>query len=145
MNRLLIALPALVVAASAAFAGPIEDREAIMKGFGDAMKTLVPIAKGEAAFDAATVAAGLAAINDGAQKIDVAALFPAGSDQGDTEASPKIWENLADFTARVDKLKADAAAGAAAKPADAEAFKAVFGAVAGNCGSCHETYRLKKG
>ena len=145
MRKILLALPLLAIAGSAAMADPIEDREAIMKGFGQALKTLVPIAKGEAAFDAAAVAAGLAAINDGAQKLDVVALFPAGSTSEDSTASPAIWENFADFTARAEKLKTDAAAAAAANPADLDAFRAVFGTVAGNCNGCHETYRLKKG
>lgn len=145
MKKLLLALPLLAMTVAAAAADPYADRVAIMKSNGEAMKVLVPVAKGEAPFDAAVVAAALGKINEGAQKIDVAALFPAGSNTGDSTAAPAIWENLADFTAKVDKFKADAAAAAAANPADADAFKAVFGPLAGNCGGCHETYRIKKG
>lgn len=145
MKKLLLALPVLALATSMSFADALEDREAIMKGFGEAMKTLVPVAKGEAAFDAAVVAAALGKIDEGAKKIDVAVLFPAGSNTGESTASPKIWEDMAGFTAKMDKFKADAAAAAAAKPADVDAFKATFGGLAGNCGGCHEAYRIKKG
>ncbi|MFZ1681479.1 MAG: cytochrome c [Rhizobiaceae bacterium] len=145
MKKLLIAAALMIATSAVAADDPIKARSDIMKSFGGAMKVLVPVAKGEAAYDAAAVNAALAAINEGAQKIDVAALFPAGSTNADTTAAPAIWENMADFTARADKLKADAAAAAAANPADADAFKAVFGPLSGNCGGCHETYRIKKG
>lgn len=144
MRKIFLAAPLLAMAATVAMADPIEDREAIMKGFGKAMQSLAPIAKGEAPFDAAVVAAGLAAINEGAQKIDVVALFPPGSNTGESTAAPAIWENFDDFTARAEKLKSDAAAAAAANPADLDAFRAIFGGVAGNCGGCHEKYRIKK-
>ncbi|MBK8458458.1 MAG: cytochrome c [Phyllobacteriaceae bacterium] len=145
MKKLLLALPLLALTSTATLADPYADRTAIMKSFGEAMKVLVPTVKGEAAYDAAAVAAALGKIGEGAAKIDVAALFPAGSNTGESIASPKIWENMADFTARMDKFKAAAAAAATANPADVEAFKATFGPLAGNCGECHENYRIKKG
>ncbi len=86
----------------------------------------------------------LKTLSEDAQKIDVAALFPEGTDKGDTEASPKIWEDMAGFQAKVDKFKTDAAAALAAAPADLDALKVEFGKVAANCGGCHETFRIKK-
>jgi cytochrome c556 len=107
---------------------------------------LVPIAKGEKPFDAAAVLAALQTLNDDAQKLDVAVLFPAGSETGgDTTASPKIWEDPAGFQAAVDKFKADADAAVAAPPQDAAAVGATVGALGKNCGGCHETFRIKKG
>jgi cytochrome c556 len=100
--------------------------------------------KGEKPFDAAVVLDALQSINNHAQKLDVATLFPAGTDQGDTEASPKIWEDMAGFQAKVDKFRTDAAAAVAAPPQDVEALKATLGAVGSNCGGCHETFRIKK-
>ena len=44
----------------------------------------------------------------------------------------------------VDKFKTEAAAAAAANPADLAAFQAEFGNLTKNCGACHETYRIKK-
>lgn len=146
MKKLLAALTAAAFGASVftASADILEDREAIMKSFGKSLfGALSPIIKGEKPFDAAAVSAALADIDANAKKIDVAALFPAGS-TGEA-ASPKIWEDLADFTAKMDKFKADAAAAATANPQDIEALKTQFDAINGNCGGCHEAYRVKKG
>ena len=145
MKRLILAASAFALTLSIVHADPIEDREALMKSFGKAVGALVPIAKGEKAFDAAEVHAGLVALNTEVQKLDVAALFPEGSTNAESTASPKIWEDMAGFQKAADKFKADAAAAAAAPPADLAAFQATFGTVTGNCGACHETYRIKKG
>jgi cytochrome c556 len=146
MKKLLASLTmaALGAAVFTASADNLEDRELIMKGLGKAaFATLGPIVKGEAPFDAALVSAALADIDANAKKIDIAVHFPAGS-TGEA-GSPKIWENLPDFTAKMDKLKADAAAALAANPQDIESLKTQFGAITQNCGGCHETYRIKKG
>ncbi|HEY6631043.1 MAG TPA: cytochrome c [Rhizobiaceae bacterium] len=146
MRKLIFAISALAFVTSAAFADPIADRQALMKANGKAMGTLVPIAKGEKPFDAAVVLAALQTLNDDAQKLDVAVLFPPGSETGgETTASPKIWEDPAGFQADVDKFKADAAAAVAAPPQDAAALGATVGAIGRNCGGCHETFRIKKG
>jgi cytochrome c556 len=143
MKKLLLVLSMIGLSASATLADPIADREAAMKGLGKAVGTIAPFAKGEAPFDAAAISAALTALNESAQKIDVAVMFPAGSNSD--EASPKIWENLADFQAKMDQLKADTAAAAAAPAADLAGLQAQFGAVTKNCGGCHELYRVKKG
>lgn len=145
MKKLILAFALTALSATASFADPIADRQAIMKAVGKAVGSVVPIAKGEAPFDAAAVAAAFATINENVQKMDVAALFPAGSETGDTTASPKIWEDMAGFQAAVDKYKADVAAAVAANSADLPTFQAQFGAVTKNCGACHEVYRIKKG
>jgi cytochrome c556 len=114
MKKLLLAISLFALTASAATADPIADRKALMKANGKAVGQLAAIAKGEQPFDAAVVQAALQTLNDDAQKLDVATLFPPGSDAGDTTASPKIWEDMAGFQAGVDKFKADAAAALAA-------------------------------
>lgn len=146
MRKLIFAISALALVTSAALADPIADRQALMKSNGKAMGVLVPITKGEKPFDAAVVLDALQTLSDDAQKMDVAVLFPAGSDVGgDTTASPKIWEDPAAFQAAVDKFKADTAAALAAPPQDAAALGATVGAIGANCGGCHETFRVKKG
>lgn len=144
MKKLLVALSLSIVAVTAVHADPYADRSAIMKALGKAVGSVAPIAKGEAPFDAAAVAAAFTAMNTEAQKIDVAALFPEGSATGDSTAAPKIWEDMAGFTAAMDKFKTEVAAADAAKPADLAAFQAQFGTVTKNCGACHELYRVKK-
>lgn len=148
MNRLIsfAAAPLLAVAvfAASANAGPLEDRQALMKDQGKAVGSVTPIVKGEKPFDAAVVTAALKKLNEDAQKIDVATLFPAGSDQGKTTVSPKVWADSAGFAAAVEKYKADTAAAVAADPKDLDSFKVAFKQVSDNCGACHQTYRIKK-
>lgn len=133
-----------LLTAGAAHADAIADRQAIMKDMGRSVGQLAPMVKGDKPFDAVTALAALEKINADAKKFDVDALFPAGSDQGDTEASPKIWENKQDFVKHVEKFRSDAAAALAAKPADLDALKPAFQQVAANCGSCHQAYLVKK-
>jgi len=144
MRKLVIAISMLSLAASAAFADPILDRQGLMKERGKLVGGLAKIAKGEADFDAAAVLTALQALQVNAEKVDVDALFPAGSDSGDTTASPKIWEDMAGFKAAEDKYLADVKAAAAAAPADVDALKAQVNTIGGDCGTCHQTYRVKK-
>lgn len=145
MKRFAVIASVAALFATSLNAGPIEDREALMKALGKAVGSVAPIAKGEKEFDAGAVLAALQEIDAQAQKLDVAALFPEGSTNDQSEAAPKIWEDPASFQAAVDKFKADAAAAVAAAPADLDAFRAQFGAVTQNCGGCHQDFRLKKG
>jgi cytochrome c556 len=140
---MLLAAAAFAMAGVVAHADPIQDREALMKSFGQSMGQLAPVAKGEKPFDAAAVQAALATLNERAQKFDAAALFPEGS-IGNSEASPKIWEDWAGFTAKVDKFKADVATAAGSPPADVAALQASVGMIGQNCGGCHEAFRVKK-
>ena len=96
MRKLIFAISALALVTSAALADPIADRQALMKANGKAMGALVPMAKGEKPFDAAVVLEALKTLNDNVQKIDVAVLFPAGSDTGAIRPllrkSGKTWQ-----------------------------------------------------
>ncbi|CAN7372262.1 c-type cytochrome [Mesorhizobium caraganae] len=145
MRKLVIAISMLSLAASAAFADPILDRQGLMKERGKLVGGLSKIAKGEADFDAAAVLTALQALQVNAEKVDVDALFPAGSDSGDTTASPKIWQDMAGFKTTNEKYVADVKAAVAAAPADVDALKAQIGTLGSDCGTCHQTYRVKKG
>ena len=145
MRKLVIAISMLSLAASAAFADPILDRQGLMKERGKLVGGLSKIAKGEADFDAAAVLTALQALQVNAEKVDVDALFPAGSDSGDTTASPKIWQDMAGFKTANEKYVADVKAAVAAAPADVDALKAQIGTLGNDCGTCHQTYRVKKG
>lgn len=144
MRKFAFALSILAVGTTIAFAGPIEDRKALMKANGGAIGALAGIAKGEKPFDAAAVAQALKTLSEDTQKFDVAALFPEGSGTGDTAASPKIWEDMAGFTAATDAWKKAVADAVAANPQDVAALAPHVGAIGKTCGVCHETYRLNK-
>jgi len=113
-----------------------------MKSVATATKEASAYAKGTTPFDAAKAKALLQVYVDAAAKMPT--LFPDDSKTGgDTTAAPKIWEDMAGFKAAFAKFSADATAGMAAT--DTASFAAAFGKVTGNCQSCHEVYRVKKG
>ena len=136
---------ALGFASTAAFSAddPISTRKAIMKSVGAAAGAGGGMLKGEIPFNPAVANLALRTMDAAASTFGD--YFPDGSQSGmDTEASPKIWEDMAGFDAKVADFKAATAAAVEAKPADLDSFKAAFGNVAQNCKSCHEGYRVKK-
>lgn len=144
MRKLVIAISMLAFAGSVAYADPIKDRQALMKERGKLAGQISKVVKGETPFDAAAVLDALKALEANAEKFDADKLFPAGSDKGDTTAAPKIWEDMAGFKAAEDKFLADAKAAVASPPADVDALKAQLNTLGGDCGTCHQTYRIKK-
>lgn len=145
MTRIVLAAAAvaLAVTAVAAQSDPIAARKALMKKNGDEAKIVTTMVKGEAPFDAAKVQSAFATFADSAAKAP--ALFPDNSTTGgETAALPAIWENKADFDARLAKF-GSAAKEAEGKVKDLDSLKATWGAFAkDNCGGCHEKYRAKK-
>jgi cytochrome c556 len=121
---------------------PIAARRALMKSNGEATAAANKMAKGETPFDIAKVRDVYQVYTDVAAKMH--SYFPANSKTGgDTIASPKIWENMADFEARfvawgkdIEKAKLDTK--------DLDTFKAQFANLTKACASCHENYRLKR-
>ena len=144
MRKLVLAVSLLALGASAANADAVKDRRELMKERGRMVGTLSKMAKGEAPFDAAAALTALQALQANAERFDAAALFPAGTDAGDTEASPKIWQDMDGFNADEDKFLAAVKAANAAAPADVEALKVQVGAIGASCGACHQSFRLKK-
>lgn len=118
------------------------DRESTMKKIGGSLGALSAIAKGEKPYDAEVVKTSLTTVSESIKVFPT--YFPEGSEQASEEASPKIWENKADFEARAAKLGADADALLAELPADQAAVGVALGTLGKNCAACHENYRLKK-
>lgn len=118
-------------------------RQEMMKKVGGAMGALAGIAKGEKPYDAEVVKTALTTMDQVSKTFPE--YFPAGSETGhETEASPKIWENMADFTAKSHAFGKEAETVLAALPADQAAVGAALGPIGKSCGGCHETYRIKK-
>ena len=142
-KRLATAVAFVAFATTVAFAGPIEDRQAIMKGVAGATKTAVGMAKGETPYDDAKAKQVFQVYVDAAEKMPD--LFPAGTEKGnDTTASPKIWDDMSGFKAAFAKFGADSQAAMAAST-DQASFGKALGGVTKHCGSCHESFRVKKG
>lgn len=142
-------LSALALASALAFPAahaaddqdPIEVREGIMKTMGKNMKAMGAMAKGAEPFVAAQFATHAQALAAAAGK-DLIAAFPAGSDLGETEAKPEIWENMDDFKARDADMKEKAKAlVATSADGDQAAMTAAFGELGKVCKGCHEKYR----
>ena len=137
---------AALVAASAATAviaqgDPVATRKGLMKGVGGENRNATEMLDGKQPFDLAKAKGVFTTMSANADKMP--ALFPDNSKTGgDTAALPVIWENKADFDAKMAKFSADAKA-AANKTTDAASFKAAVGEVRQNCGGCHNTYRKK--
>lgn len=142
MKRSVLAGVAIILAVGTGVAAdePIKARKELMKANGAATKVVIPIMKGAAPFKLDDVQAALKNYIEAADKAP--ALFPAGSDKGETNALPAIWANKSDFDARFAKLGAESKAALVAIT-DEASFKANFPPVLKNCGSCHETYRAK--
>lgn len=142
-NAVALALAAMFIAGQAYAADPQQDRQETMKGVGQSMGMLGKTAKSEIDFDAEAVKTAFQNMNNAAKEF--ADQFPEGSETGhDTEASPNIWSDRDGFNAAVKQFESDTADAVAAAPQNLDEFKAAFGKVAKNCGTCHEKYRVKK-
>jgi cytochrome c556 len=142
MIRILCALSAVALGATMVLAqnlAPIKERQNAMKKISDDAKVLNAMAKGEAPFDAAKATALLAGWEETAKKLPN--LFPDDSKTGEkTRAKAEIWQNKADFNAKIADF-AKAVSEAKAKAPSADSFKAAFPAIGKACGNCHEKYR----
>jgi cytochrome c556 len=120
-------------------------RQAIMSSVGAAAGLGGGLMKGEIAYSPAAGKAAIAAMR--AASLTFGDYFPDGSNTGDTEAAPAIWDNRAGFDAEIAKFAAATGtameAAGRAGPADLDAFKAAMGPVFGTCKSCHEGFRVK--
>ena len=140
--RSVLAVAALAVGITAVVAqqDPIAARRAIMKANGQQAGIGSKMVKGEEPFSLEKAQKIFATYQDVAK---AHALFPDSSKTGDTNALPAVWENKADFEARLTKLATEAKAAEGAVK-DLDSFKAQFTEVTKNCGGCHQTYRQKK-
>lgn len=130
-------------AVTAVAADPIKERKELMKQVGASTKAASEFATGKTPFDEAKAAEAMQTISANAEKLPT--LFPDTSKTGgETEAAPKIWEDMAGFVAAAEKMKTAAAQGVGAAAQGIGAYKAAFGEVVKNCKSCHEAYRIKK-
>jgi len=138
---LAVAVVALGVTAVVAQSDPIATRKALMKDNGKQSGVAKAMIEGKEPFDLAkakVVLATFAAVYDKGKN-----LWPDNSKSGgDTASLPAIWENKADFEAKLAKLSSDAKAKDAGVK-DLDSFKAAMGDIGKDCGGCHNTYRKK--
>ena len=137
---LAVAAVALGVTTVTAQQDPIAARKAIMKANGEQAGIGAKMNRGEEPFDLAKAKKIFVTYQEVAK---THALWPDSSKTGDTAALPAVWENKADFEAKLTKMANDAKAAEAAVK-DVDTFKAQFTEVQKNCGGCHQTYRKRQ-
>ena len=120
-----------------------EYRQSTFNMVGQHFGVLAAMAKGKVEFDAATFTKNAEAVEM------LSRLTPNGfMVEGATKksrAKDAIWEDKADFDAKVAEFQtASAALVEAAKSGDADKAKAAFGGVGKTCKGCHQPYRSKK-
>ena len=142
MTRTVLAIACLVFGATALVAqsDPIAARKALMKANGDQSKIATEMLEGKRPFDLEAAKKVFVVFAEAGEKAP--ALFPDNSKNGDTAALPPVWDNKADFNARLTKFASQAKTAADATK-DLETFKIQIAEVRKNCGGCHQTYRKK--
>lgn len=120
---------------------PIAARRALMKRNGGEAKAAFDMIRGATPFDAVAAADAMNALSTDLAILPT--LFPPGSDQGDTKASPDIFTNMDDFKALAARLQTDAKAAAGAAGNGLDAFKVAFDAINADCRACHQKYRMR--
>jgi cytochrome c556 len=120
---------------------PIAARKALMKTNGDQNRIATEMLEGKRPFNLDEAKKIFVVFSEAGEKAP--ALFPDNSKTGgDTAALPPVWENKADFNAKLAKFASESkAAGEATK--DLETFKVQITEVRKNCGGCHQTYRKR--
>ena len=134
------AIAVLGVTAVVAQSDPIAGRKAIMKENGNQSRIAREMIDGKQPFNVDAAKKVLTTFGDTNDKVK--AMWPDSSKAGDTAALPAIWENKADFDAKMVKFSADSKA-AAAKVTNLDSFKAEMGEIGKSCGGCHQTYRKR--
>jgi cytochrome c556 len=129
--------------AAAQFAKPedaVRYRRAAFTVMGAHFGRVAAMANGRIPFDAKAAAdnAELAAMMS---KLPFAG-FVDGSDQGQTNALPKIWTEQEKFRAGAAKMQEELVKlNAAAKTGNVDTIKAAVGSAGGTCKACHDAYR----
>ena len=143
MIRTALAVAVLAFAATALVAqsDPIAARKALMKANGDQNRVATDMLEAKRPFSLDDAKKVFATFAEAGEKAP--ALFPDDSKTGgDTAALPPIWENKADFNARLAKFASESKAAMDATK-DLDSFKIQITEVRKNCGGCHQTYRKR--
>ena len=145
IGKSIVVVAVLVFGVTAAAAQSCQDninkRQALMTRSGDMAKIGSAMIKGDTPFDLAKVQQVFAAFAEDAGAMPT--LFPDCSKTGDhTTAAPAIWDRPDDFKAAIAKFTADVKA-AQDNTKDLDTLKTNFQTIGKDCGSCHQTFRVK--
>lgn len=125
--------------------GIVKERMDAMVLISEDTKLIGQMLRGRTSYDPAVIAKAAERItaHSGAA---LTRLFPEGSLEGVSEASPAIWNDWTRFAALADQL--EGASQTLSETASAEGAKkevaAAFGALAQSCKACHAEFRIEK-
>jgi cytochrome c556 len=140
-TALVVAMLAFGATALVAQSDPIAARKALMKSNGDQNRVATDMLEAKRPFNLDDAKKVFATFAEAGEKAP--ALFPDDSKTGgDTAALPPVWENKADFNARLAKFASESKAAMDATK-DLDSFKIQITEVRKNCGGCHQTYRKR--
>lgn len=124
--------------------GIVKERMEMMKGIGDAMKTMGAMLKDEAPFEPAIIAEQAAYLTEHARKIPD--MTPEGSNDHPSEALAIIWLEWDDYVTSANKLadEGEKLVDVASNGADLTETRAQFINVSKTCGTCHDRFRKPK-
>lgn len=140
------AVVALATPAAAQFAKPedaIKYRQSALFVMGQHFGRIGAMANGRTPFDAKLAAENADIVAEMAKLPWVA--FGAGTDKGaPTKAKSEIWTDQAKFKEASEKLVSESSKlAAAAKTGNLDNLKTAFGATAGTCKACHDSFRAQ--
>ena len=142
----LLSLVVLFITTTVFAQDAIQTRKDLMRNNLGAMKIAAGMAKGKIAFNAQTAELTMRTMNAvaiGFGKFYGPDAKPPANTKARFSASPEIWKNMGGFEAAVTKFRADTSAAIKAASTGENEWKAAFGTVAKNCGTCHQSYRVK--
>ena len=142
MKRLVFAAAFAVLGITAVVAqsDPIAARKALMKENNNQVLIARQMIDGTQPFNLARARNVFATFGGVASK--GRDLWPDSSKTGESASLPAIWDNKADFEARLAAFSADAKA-AEGKVTDLDSFKEQLREIGKHCGGCHNAYRQK--
>ena len=139
-------LLAFVAPASAQFAKPedaVKYRQSAFSVMGTHFGRLGAMANGKVPFDA-KVAAENAELVAVMAKLPWAGFSPGTDKDARSKAMSEVWTEQAKFKEHAEKLEAESVKlAAAAKTGNLDNLKTAFGATAGTCKACHDSFRAK--
>ena len=139
-----IVLAAIGSMAYAGFSNPddaIRYRKAVMTVIGQHFGRLAAVVKGQTPYDKEEVVHNATVIQTMAELPWDAVLFP-GSDKGDTTLKSSAFQEKDKFMSVAHQFEsATRKLTETARNGDLAALKAQFGAVVGDCKTCHSTFR----
>jgi len=139
-NKLFTTAVILIAGIGAAVAqgDPVAQRKDAMKAVGQATGPVGRMLQGADPFDLAKAQNALNVYIKASK--DAPALWPAGSDKGETRTLPAAFTETEKFNGIFAKWGADSTA-ALASIKDEASFKTEMPKVLANCGACHTPYR----